>query len=316
MYNVEKYVSICLDSIFRQTFQDFELIIVNDGSTDRSREIVESYKDPRLKLFNSPRNGGEAVARNLCFMLMSESKYVYMMDADDAILPETLETFFNAAEESQADAVYMNSKYIAQDPDFELGGDIMIEKIYAKNPEPRFMSDKITHRIQQEFLNHGILWEPWIKLVRREIFFDNEIYIPDFWGGQDIIVNLAILLNAKRIRVINATGYIFRQNPDSVTHSSQSKVIRKSMESLPNLLSYSKKILSRLKLENQVAIKSQLIFHLLTAQHVYFDLSLEEKDQILREFFSQPHEMNPDLFRAVFESFMMFTKTSKSEELD
>ncbi|HPT77110.1 MAG TPA: glycosyltransferase family 2 protein [Defluviitaleaceae bacterium] len=62
VYNGEKYVATTIDTILNQTFQDFELIIVNDGSNDKTQEILESYKDPRIKLYNFSENKGVGAA--------------------------------------------------------------------------------------------------------------------------------------------------------------------------------------------------------------------------------------------------------------
>lgn len=95
MYNVEKYIQTCLDSILDQTFQNFEVIIVDDCSTDRSAEIVEQkyLSDPRIKIYQQIKNSGAASTRNLG-MSVSRGKYVYFMDPDDGIRPKCLQIFF------------------------------------------------------------------------------------------------------------------------------------------------------------------------------------------------------------------------------
>lgn len=84
VYNSEKYLKKCLDSLTRQTLKDIEIILVNDGSTDKSLEIINSYlKDKRIKLFNK-ENGGQASARNMG-LTKATSDYIMFIDSDDYV---------------------------------------------------------------------------------------------------------------------------------------------------------------------------------------------------------------------------------------
>lgn len=89
VYNGEKYIQEAIDSILNQTYSDFELIIINDGSTDQTREIIESYQDERIKLFNFKKNKG--VGAVLKFGLTQvNGRYIAKADADDINHPERL----------------------------------------------------------------------------------------------------------------------------------------------------------------------------------------------------------------------------------
>jgi glycosyltransferase involved in cell wall biosynthesis len=89
-YNHEKFVSECIQSVLNQTFQDFEIIITDDGSSDRTVEIIESFDDPRIQLFKHSKNRGVCVAANNCLMHAS-GKYIAWLSSDDAWCPEKLE---------------------------------------------------------------------------------------------------------------------------------------------------------------------------------------------------------------------------------
>ena len=90
VYNAEKYVGEAIESILNQTFRDFEFLIINDGSTDNSLGIIESYKDLRIKLVNNEKNLGLSHTLNKGIEL-SEGEYIARMDADDVSLPGRLE---------------------------------------------------------------------------------------------------------------------------------------------------------------------------------------------------------------------------------
>ena len=109
VYNGEKFLREAIDSILGQTFSDFEFIIVDDGSTDNSRDIIRSYTDPRIRVIENERNLGVSASRNKG-MKMSRGKYIALMDADDISL---------------ADRFYKQYCFMEENPDVDvLGGRI------------------------------------------------------------------------------------------------------------------------------------------------------------------------------------------------
>jgi len=89
VYNREGYIAAAIDSVLAQSFTDFELLIVDDGSTDRSMEIISSYADPRIRIERNPYNKGGPWARNRGLDL-ARGEYVAMLDSDDVAAPERL----------------------------------------------------------------------------------------------------------------------------------------------------------------------------------------------------------------------------------
>ena len=88
-YNHEKFVRECIQSVLNQTFQDFEIIITDDGSTDHTTDVIESFDDPRIKLFKFHKNQGATVAANNCIR-HATGKYIAMLSSDDAWYPQKL----------------------------------------------------------------------------------------------------------------------------------------------------------------------------------------------------------------------------------
>lgn len=105
-YNAGRFLPTALGSVYRQTLQDFEIVVVNDGSTDNTREILDSERDPRLRVINR-ENGGECVARNQG-MREARGKYVAFLDSDDAWLPNHLEQALSFLE-SHPDIAWFSS---------------------------------------------------------------------------------------------------------------------------------------------------------------------------------------------------------------
>ena len=104
-YNQEKYIAECLDSLLSQTYQDFEAIIIDDGSTDASAKIVCSYtaKHPNFKLL-SQANQGVVSARNFA-IAKAKGEYIFPLDADDIIAPQALEKFVTAIKDKKGDII-------------------------------------------------------------------------------------------------------------------------------------------------------------------------------------------------------------------
>ena len=120
MYNVEKYVGECLESVLNQTFQNFEFIIVDDCSTDNSAKVVESYIpkfNGRLKLLHLKKNSGSIPKPLNTAIKFSRGKYIAYLDPDDMFTPDALETFYNVAEKFQADVVQAVNIYEISPPD-------------------------------------------------------------------------------------------------------------------------------------------------------------------------------------------------------
>lgn len=90
VYNGERYIREAVESVLHQTFSDWELLIVNDASTDGTEKILESFKDPRLKIIKNDKNLGSVVSRNIAFNQI-KSEYVAILDADDVAAPTRLE---------------------------------------------------------------------------------------------------------------------------------------------------------------------------------------------------------------------------------
>ncbi len=109
LYNKEKFIKRAIDSILSQTIQDFELIIVDDGSTDKSSEIVQAYEDDRIKLI-SKENEGVSVARNVG-ILNAKADFIAFLDADDEWLPDFLETIQKLIHDYPLAGVYATAEF-------------------------------------------------------------------------------------------------------------------------------------------------------------------------------------------------------------
>ena len=239
MYNVENYVDECLSSLLAQTFQDFEVIIVDDCSDDNSVAVVNSLADKfngRLKLTQTEKNsgGGGYIPRNIGLGLAS-GKYVYFADADDFLAKNALETLHAAAKEYDADVVYTAAHYWMSSP----------QKVTRKTDEiglrllEEGLEDKPTLYVDdQDKLLEDILLKnhqrtPWAKLIRRTLLTENNILFPKITVGGDALWTILVYKHAKRfVRLPDALYYLRRYNPDSVV-----KTKRPDLKYEPRLIS-------------------------------------------------------------------------------
>ena len=113
VYNVERYLAECLDSVLKQTYDNIEVICVYDISEDCSIDILEEYccRDERLRIVKNEKRGGLSFARNLGFA-QAKGKYTYYLDADDYIVPNAIEKLYNYAEEYDVECILFDSQYL------------------------------------------------------------------------------------------------------------------------------------------------------------------------------------------------------------
>lgn len=137
VYNVEKYLQKCVDSIINQTYNEMEIILVDDGSTDSSGKICDQYKnkDERIIVIHK-KNGGLSSARNSGLDIM-KGKYVYFVDSDDFVHKEMLENMYEVINNNQFDIVCCNGRdYSDFENNFELETDVFNKdkiEVYSKN---------------------------------------------------------------------------------------------------------------------------------------------------------------------------------------
>lgn len=219
MYNAEKYIGECLDSLLIQTFRDFEVIIVDDCSTDNGNAIVNEYAPKfsgRLKRAKTEKNsgGGGYIPRNLGLNI-AHGEYVFFLDADDFLLSSALETFYTAAKENDADVVYTSAYY-----NMRRANDVYLHRDgFANNLIEKGFKDKVeltvddTAKIFQEFLtsNEGNFRAPWSKFVRRDFLVKNKILFPDILTGGDCIWVINVYAHAKRFLRLPVPLYFYRR---------------------------------------------------------------------------------------------------------
>ena len=202
VYGVEKYVGKAIESIQGQTLTDFEFLIVDDGTKDRSGIICDEYaaKDARLKVIHK-ENGGAPSARNEALKIAT-GEYYYFMDSDDWAEPTMLADMVNLAEETKAQLVvagfYIDTYY--SDTEYYTQVQQVDDVVYAN--QRAFRED--AHRL----FDKNLLYTPWNKLYDATYIRENSLYFSDtFWD--DFPFNLSVVRNVERVAVTATPYYHF-----------------------------------------------------------------------------------------------------------
>ena len=225
MYNAEKYITACLDSILVQTFQDFEIILVDDGSTDNSCVIVESYLSKfggKLQLIRSKINSGSGAFPRNKGMNFSCGEYILFVDSDDAIIPTALEELFHAAENFQADLIHCGAFLRATGEtsiaEYEKFNKVIGSKNISHVKNPVVFSNELSERVVA-FGAGKFNTTPWNYLYRREFILQNQIKFPNLMHGEDEIFDFMAICLAKKFVLIPTVYYIYRVRGDSVNRA-------------------------------------------------------------------------------------------------
>lgn len=215
VYNVEKYLKECVDSILCQTFKDFELILVNDGSTDSSGKICDEYaqKDNRIKVLHK-QNGGLSDARNKGTEIAC-GKYVVYIDSDDYVSShDFLSELFEKAKNEPDIIVYKFKKYFEDSKSFS--------KCSYSFPELEKMStlaDRIAYLVKKD----SFYCSAWSKAIKHSLLRDNHIEFEKGLLGEDQEWYYHLLLKAKSINGIDKEYIVYRQRANSITSSWKKK---------------------------------------------------------------------------------------------
>ena len=219
MYNAEKYLGVCLESILIQTLTDFEVIIVDDCSTDSSLAIAESYLEKfggRLKIITLEANTGSgAVPRNIG-LEYARGKYICFVDNDDLLIDVALEELYNCAEEYKADVVYAEALLMCDAEPIPKKFEPAFWEPSLTVDKPTLETDDFTKRIEK-FVEIKIRWTPWGKFLRRDFLIDNGIRFLPLKIIEDGIWTLELLCLAERWLRIPTPFYVYRSNENSIT---------------------------------------------------------------------------------------------------
>ena len=219
IYKTEAYLHQCVDSILGQTFSDFEVILVDDGSPDGCPAICDEYaaKDPRVRVVHK-KNGGLVSARK-AGLEECTGTYVMNVDSDDYIAPDLLEKVAKVLDENKVQAVLFGMICFREREQQPLKGSL-----------PEGICDMQTLRsalIQDANGNLAVLYNLCAAAIRREIYTPFQLAVPDELSrGEDLAVTAPLLHSCESVYALDFCGYYYRQNPASIMNSFRENELR------------------------------------------------------------------------------------------
>ena len=208
VYNAEKYLRDTLESVLNQTFRDIEILCVDDGSTDRSLEILHDYsqKDSRIKiLYQKVESNGAALARNLG-LKSATGEYVIFLDADDLFEPDLIEVSYQAAKEKNADAVTFGASFYHSQTHTDLYDPAWrIDSVFLENDtiDPMDFPTSLFQRFKGG---------AWAYLFRRDYIVERGIFFYPVHVTDDIEFTYTALACAKRITAVDRRLVHYRRD--------------------------------------------------------------------------------------------------------
>ena len=212
VYKVELYLTECIESVLNQTYKNFELILVDDGSPDRCPEMCDEFalKDERVKVVHKT-NGGQSSARN-AGIKSSTGDYLMFLDSDDYWdSRDVLEGVVDTVKSSCADVVCFGYKEYFSDT-----------KTYGKGVYENALSASVNGNKAdiEKMLSYGVfVSSSWAKAVKADIVKDNSMYFVEGITSEDVDWSARLLLKTHKIAVYPKSFYIYRQREGSIVHT-------------------------------------------------------------------------------------------------
>ena len=220
VYNSEDYLNGCLDSLLNQTFEDMEILCIDDGSSDGSPDILKEYEkaDNRITVI-SQENMGVAKTRNKALELIN-GNYVYFMDSDDFLDRNAFKKLHDNITSNNSDFCIMKAIFVNGDEEYKFPA-FDLDKEFEKVNFNRFT---FTYKdIKSHVLND--LFAPWLKLYSAGFLKGSEEFtFPEMKSYSDAPFHVKTMLKASRISFVPEYLYYYRENDDSLVHSSSNTI--------------------------------------------------------------------------------------------
>lgn len=248
IYNVEKFLERCVNSILAQTFQNFELILVDDGSPDHCPEMCDMYsmKDSRIKVIHK-KNGGLSEARN-AGLDIAQGQYYFFVDSDDMIAPNALQLLVKYAKGNSSDVIISKS--------FICFFDKIDVDIAKEQGEPKIMSAECA---LEEMFCKNTRWEAWGTLFAAETWGDLR-FKPGIWY-EDLELIPEVISRAKQVSLIDVSVYYYYKREGSIMDESKTRI-------KIDLLEACKKCVSLIETQN---VDKQIVYN--TVAGVLYELA-------------------------------------------
>lgn len=218
VYNAEKYIGRCMDSIVGQIDENVEIILVDDGSTDNSLQICKTYESDNVIVIHK-ENGGVGTARN-AGIRRCKGEWITFVDADDSVTDAFYKTFLKSVEESIDIVLFEYHSLIDGITIKEKSEDKKEDIVICCDDEEKELLIRCNFLSQERIVgNNASLRTVWGKFFRRSLLMDNELVFSEGVKiGQDMLFMLNAYCVCSKVKFVNVKMYNYYQNEESVTH--------------------------------------------------------------------------------------------------
>lgn len=247
-YNASKYLRQCIDSILNQTFKNYEIIFINDKSTDNTLDILQEYKnnsDADIKILENEYNSGPSFTRNKG-LSVATGNYIAFIDSDDYIEPQYLEVLYQLIKQYNTEISMCSSKHVDKNG-------VLIDTVIRE-----FLLEN-QNSIIERMTAFNIESAPWGKLISNKIIKENNISF-EYDGLEDNLFLFDIYCNIERLVYIRYPLYDYRQLENSISHNGLTKHCN-YIRTFANLLS---------KVKNRLEHKIKFNIHQKNMIYKYF----------------------------------------------
>lgn len=216
IFNAEKYIDECINSLEKQTLQDMEIICINDGSTDNTQEKLENHTDNKIKIYNQ-ENSGPGKARNNAIIRVT-GKYILFLDSDDWLEPNTLERLYNNAKTNNSDLVLFNAVEHLPDNKYH-------NRIYNL-PENNYENFSFNYTYNKNLVMNSYQ-VVCTKLHKTSFIKENNIKFNENGQFEDVMFHIESMIKAKRISYVPDILYHYRKTEKN-TRQKTAQLTKKS----------------------------------------------------------------------------------------
>jgi len=276
VYNTEPYLAECLDSVINQSIQEIEIIVVNDGSTDGSLDILQRYcsLDDRIVLLNKANQGASA-ARNDALQ-MAKADYIMFLDSDDFFAVDTAQTAYNQIWGNSCDIMIFNGRAFEDDG--------QVKHWHKKSYFNLFKKDEncIAPGLYWIERTGGRIQQPGMKIYRREFITNNDLKFGDSLVGEDYFFFYMCMIKAASVGYFHFEGYCRRYRSsshmtDESIHGTQQRI--KSFGQIMSTLNFVKDEQCRRKIASQHAYYASVLWIRCLIRH-----DVSERNSLLKSF--------------------------------
>ena len=307
MYNTEKFIRQCVDSVLAQTFPNIEVIIVDDCSPDNGAALCEELygHNDRVRIIHHERNSGAGTARNTG-TLHAEGRYVCYVDGDDQIMPGFLGDMFKVATEYDADVVHNTRTFSIMPKEGEpLPLDMLglpEGSLFSFSPdhneltEITLLTDDLNSRLD-DWVNHSYHFSAWSSLYKREFLNENNITFNGMRYSEDTVFYFQCMFKARRFVIRPGASYVYRLTADSLSRpKNPAERLVKAMNAQLDIIRIMKRVISDMPFfrDSENNTRRAIDTILLSMENGFIKLSFQtlgeegmRKEEIVHSFFAE-----------------------------